>query len=574
MNLNRFLPYYRPQLRLLTLDLICAFLVAGLDLLLPIFSKRIIDEFIPRQQIASIVWYTVLLFALYVLRLITFFIMGYWGHVMGTAIERNIRSDLFRHVQALPYKYFDENKTGMILSRFTNDLREIGEMAHHGPEDLFISSVMIVGSFIFLVRIHWGLSAILFSFVVLLALFVTHQRKKTYKAFKEVKKSHGEINARLETSISGIRLCKSFTNEQFETLQFEDRNGQYAASWNGAYKELAKMMSGNNFLTDILGVVAVGIGGILVVMSRMSIGSLVAYLLYSAMFVVPIRRLIQFMQQYLEGATGFDRFSEIMDIQPAIQDDPNAIEMTNPKGIIEFHNVSFQYEPNLPPVLKDFNLTINAGQKIGLIGPTGVGKTTLTHLIPRFYDVTAGEISIDGVNITKYTQKSLRRNIGFVQQEVIIFWGTIKENILYGRPGATDEEIIAAAKKARIHDFISTLPNGYDSLVGERGIKLSGGEKQRIAIARIFLKNPPILILDEATSSLDNVTELAIQQSLMELAQGRTTIMIAHRLSTVRNADEILVLTKEGVVERGTHSELLKCNGLYAELCHTQNLSL
>jgi ATP-binding cassette subfamily B protein len=570
MELKRFTPYYRPYKRLFLFDLFCASLVAGLDLLFPIFSKRFVDDFIPNKQINMIIIFTFILFVLYFLRMGATYFMGYWGHVMGTAIEKDIRSDLFQHIQQLPYRYFDDTKTGIILSRFTNDLREIGEMAHHGPEDLFISAFMIIGSFIFLVIINLLLTLILFAFVLVLVIFVALQRRNSAHSFREVKKSHGEINSRLETSILGIRLCKSFTNEAYETIQFEERNTAYANSWNSAYRSLAIMTSGNNFLTDILGVVVIGLGGYLVIIGEMSLGSLVAYLLYSTLFVVPIRRLIQFMHQYLDGSTGFDRFCELMDIKPEIQDVPDAKTMVDPQGQIEFRNVSYKYEPNLPYILKDFNLDIPEGTIVGLVGSTGVGKTTLTHLIPRFYEPDEGEIMIDGMNISKFTQKSLRKNIGFVQQDVVIFWGTIKENILYGKPDATDNEIIEAAKKAKIHDFIVSLPNGYDSVVGERGIKLSGGEKQRIAIARIFLKNPPILILDEATSSLDNVTELAIQESLMDLAKGRTTIIIAHRLSTVRSADQILILTKEGIKERGSHEELIAQNGIYEQLYNSQ----
>jgi ATP-binding cassette subfamily B protein len=572
MELRKFIPYYKPHLKLLTFDLWCAFLVAGLDLLFPIISKYCIDVFIPNGQISLIFIFTGILFLLYVIRMFATYFMGYWGHVMGTRIEKDVRSDLFRHIQTLPFSYFDENKTGQILSRFTHDLREIGEMAHHGPEDLFISSLMIVGSMVILLLINPLLTLIMFCVVLCLVLFVITRRKATMDSFRDVKASHAEINARLETSISGIRLCKTFTNESLEIGMFEDRNQNYALSWNKAYKALAHFVSGNNFFTEILGVIAIGLGGYFVATGKMSLGDLVAYLLYAAMFTTPIRRLIQFTQQYIDGATGFDRFQDIMQIEPEITDTPDAIHLKNPLGKIEFKDVEFRYKTKNSSLFSRFNLLIEPGQSVGLVGPSGVGKTTLTHLIPRFYEVTNGEILIDGINIRKFTQQSLRENIGFVQQDVIIFWGTIKENIIYGRPDATDDEVIEAAKNANIHDFIMSLPQGYNSLVGERGVKLSGGEKQRISIARIFLKNPPILILDEATSSLDNITEVIVQEALIRLAQGRTTIIIAHRLSTLKHVKEILVLNDGGIQERGSHEQLLEKNGIYATFYNAQYL--
>lgn len=550
--------------------MVCAVTMSMLDLVFPQFSKIFINDFIPNQKISQIWLFTGILFGLYILRLICAYVMGYWGHIMGTRMETDMRSDLFRHLQTLPFKYFDDNKTGQIMSRFMGDLREIGEMAHHGPEDLFISILMITGSMTLLILINPILTLCMLVVVVLLVIFVLTRRTATILSFRIIKKRHAEINARIENSISGIRLCKSFANEEFEVEKFEGSNQEYKESWNGAYHQLAVLSSVTNFLTDLIGLVAIGGGGILMYHNMISTGDLVAFLLYSAMFVVPIRRLNQFTQQLMEGVAGFERFEEMMKIQTNIADPPNACELKDPQGQIEFNNVSFKYNEKDPWILSKFNLKIDSGQSLALVGPSGIGKTTLVNLIPHFYNVNGGEILIDGVNVNQISLHSLHQNIGIVQQDVIIFWGTIKENIAYGRPNATDEEIVDAAKKAEIHDFIVGLPNGYDSLVGERGVKLSGGQKQRISIARIFLKNPSILILDEPTSSMDNVTEQYIQNSIEKLAKGRTTIIVAHRLSTIKNADEILVLTDQGIAERGSHEQLMIQQGIYYTLFQAQ----
>lgn len=568
--IKRFASYYKPHLNVFFLDMFCAITVAALDLIFPILSRKFINDFIPNGNIDLIVKYTIIILILYMLRMISYFIMAYWGHMMGARIEYDMRGNLFRHIQKLPFKYFDDNKTGQVMSRLVGDLREIAELAHHGPEDLFISILMLVGSFIILLRINVPLTLLVFFFVILLGLFAISKRKSMATAFRNVRKKHADINAQLANSISGIRLSKSFANEDYEVNKFDINNADYRKSWRGAYKAMGIFSSGTHFFADILSVIVISVGGIFVYYEYIKMGDLVAYLLYTSFMIRPIRRLIQFTQQYQSGIAGFERFTELMDVKPDIIDKEDAVTLNNPKGKIEFKNTYFRYNNDDEWVLKDFNLVIGEGRTLALVGPSGVGKTTISHLIPRFYDANKGSITIDNIDIKDIKLQSLRENIGHVQQDVFIFWGTVKENILYGKPDATDEEIIEAAKKANIHDFIMGLKNGYNTLVGERGVKLSGGQKQRIAIARVFLKNPPILILDEATSSLDNATELAIQESIEKLSKERTTLIIAHRLSTIKNADEIVVLTDEGIEERGTHRELIDKNGIYGELYKAQ----
>ncbi|MCT4563962.1 MAG: ABC transporter ATP-binding protein/permease [Maledivibacter sp.] len=568
--IKRFASYYKPHKKLFILDMICAIVVAALDLVFPMFSRSFIDDFIPNGKIRLIITFTILIIAMYIIRMICQFIMQYWGHVMGSRIEFDMRKDLFKHIQILPFKYFDDNKTGQIMSRLVGDLREIAETAHHGPEDIFIASIMIIGSFIILLKINVILTLVVFLFVILLILFTINKRKAMAIAFRNVRRNHADINAQLENSISGIRLSKSFANEEFEMDKFEINNMAYRESWTFAYKAMGVFSSGTHFLADMLNVVVISLGGILKYYDMISMGDLVAYLLYMAFMLRPVRRLIQFTQQFQSGIAGFERFVELMNVQSDIIDGENAIDLKNPKGEIKFINTYFRYGDKDEWVLEDVNLKIDSGKTIALVGPSGVGKTTISNLIPRFYEAQKGDIIIDNTNIKDIKLHSLRKNIGFVQQDVFIFWGTIRENILYGNPDATDREIVEAARKANIHEFIMDLKNGYDTIVGERGVKLSGGQKQRIAIARVFLKNPPILILDEATSSLDNATELAIQKSIEHLAKDRTTIIIAHRLSTIKNADEILVLTDNGIKEKGSHEELIKLEGIYWELYKAQ----
>lgn len=484
-------------------------------------------------------------------------------------MQYDMRKEIFSHLQKLPFSYFDDNKTGHIMSRIVNDLMEVSELAHHGPEDLFISLVMLVGAFVALCTIDWRLTLIVFAFVPVMIIFSIKKRVKMTNAFKEVRKKVADVNAQLENSISGIRVAKSFTNEDYEMKKFNEGNDKFRISREFAYKAMAEFYSGIHFLIDVLNVIVICVGGIFTYKGIITSGDLVAYLLYISIFMQPIRRLTSFIEQYQSGMAGFERFMEIMNIQPDIKDREDAVELKDVKGDIEFRNVAFNYNDK-KSVLSNINLKVEAGKTLALVGPSGGGKTTLCHLIPRFYEVTEGGIFIDGKNIKDLTLESLRKNIGIVHQDVFLFTGTIKENILYGNPDATDKEVIDAAKRANIHDFIINLPDGYDTYVGERGIKLSGGQKQRISIARVFLKNPPILILDEATSALDNATEIIIQKSLEKLSEGRTTIVVAHRLSTIKNADEIIVLTANGIEEKGSHEELIKKNGIYAKLYNSQ----
>lgn len=566
---KKFIKYYKPHIKLFALDMVCAFLAAGADLFYPMISRRIIDDVIPNRHIDMLYKLSLFLVILYLLKLLFNYIVDYWGHVVGVRMQYDMRKEVFSHLQELPFSYFDDNKTGHIMSRIVNDLMEVSELAHHGPEDLFISFVMILGSFAALCTINWKLTIIVFAFVPIMFWFAIKKRVKMGNAFREVRKKVANVNAQIENSISGIRVAKSFTNEEYEMDKFDEGNNKFRESREFAYKAMAEFFSGINFLIDILNVIVILAGGIFTYKNLITPGELVAYLLYINLFMQPIRRLTSFIEQYQTGMTGFERFIEIMEIEPDIKDNEGAEELKNVKGEIEFNNVTFNYNDK-KSILSNMNLKVEAGKTLALVGPSGGGKTTLCHLIPRFYEVNEGDIFIDGKSIKNLTLKSLRKNIGMVQQEVFLFTGTIRENILYGNPDAEDEEVIEAAKNANIHEFIMNLPDGYDTYVGERGIKLSGGQKQRISIARVFLKNPPILILDEATSALDNAAEVIIQQSLEKLSKDRTTIVVAHRLSTIKSADEIVVLTSNGVEERGPHEELLSNNGIYSKLYNAQ----
>lgn len=567
---KKFISYYRNHLGLFILDMIAALLMAGIDLVYPYFTGIFMDDYIPNGKIQSMVIVSLTLLILFIIRLICSHIVNYWGHIMGCKMEFDMRQDLFKKFQSLNFSYYDENKTGVIMSRLVGDLRDITELAHHGPEDIFISLIMIIGSFIILFNINAVFTLSIFPIIILIIIFSMWRRNAMMQGFRAIRKTQGEINAQIESSIGGIRLTKSFANEDYEYNKFTENNLNYANSWKNALFQMSIFSSGNTFLIDILNLILLIIGGILVYNNTLTFGDFTAFLLYINFLIKPIQRLINFMQQFQTGWAGFERFYEIIQLEPKIKSKENAIYLNNPKGNIIFNHVNFKYEANEEHVLTDFNINIESGKKIALVGESGVGKSTISLLIPRFYDVTSGEILIDDINIKDYELSSLRKNIGHVQQEVYIFYGNIRDNILYGNPQATEEEIIIAAKKARIHDFIMSLENGYDTIVGERGVKLSGGQKQRIAIARVFLKNPAILILDEATSALDNITEMLIQEALEDLTKGRTSIIIAHRLSTIKEADEILVLSKNGISERGTHEELLNKQGYYAELYNTQ----
>lgn len=568
--IRKFISYYKPHKKLFFIDMFFAFLISAIDLVFPMVSREIVNNIIPNRQLDLLIKWSVVLTVLFIIRYIGDYIVAYWGHVLGVYIEYDMRKELFAHLQTLPFSYYDNTKTGHIMSRLVNDLRDVVELAHHGPEDLFISIVMLIGSFILLLRIEWRLTLIVFSFIPLILFFTMSKRVKMENAFRKLRSKLSDINAYLENSISGIRVVKAFTNERYEIKRFNKNNEQYKEARKETYKSMAEFLSGINITTDVLNLVVISIGGYFAYRGLITVGDLLAYTMFISYFTQPIRRMANLMQQLQEGMTGFERFVEVMNIKPDIVDKENAVELKDVKGHIQFKDVSFSYNNGGKQVLKDINIDIKPGKTVALVGPSGAGKTTLCHLIPRFYDIDSGAILVDGIDIRDIKLASLRKNIGIVQQDVFLFTGTIKENIAYGDPTKSDEEIIEAAKKASIHDFIMTLPNGYDTNIGEKGVKLSGGQKQRISIARVFLKNPPILILDEATSSLDNQTEILIQKSLDELAKGRTTLVIAHRLSTIKNADEIIVLTNNGIEERGSHEELLAKGGIYKELYESQ----
>lgn len=563
---KKFISYYRNHIGLFIIDMVAALLIAGLDLLFPLVTETFIDDYIPNRNLRMMITVAIVLFGLYVFKIILDVIVNYWGHIMGTRIEHDMRADLFKKIENLNFSYFDDNKTGVIMSRLVGDLRDIAEMSHHVPEDIFISIIMLSGSLFFLHRYDQRLFLVALGFVIILLIFSFLRRKAMLKGFRKVRVEHAEINSQIESSIGGIRLSQSFTNEKYEYKKFSKNNAKFRNSWGGAYRAMTIFSTGNDFLINVFNLSILLIGGYLLYTGSITTGVLTSSILYINYTIQPIRRFINSIQQIQTGVAGIERFYEIMQITPEIQNPANPVILANPQGNIEFKNVSFKYDKSDKYVFSNLDLKISRGHSIGLVGKTGVGKTTISQLIPRFYDVTEGEILIDGLNIKEYDLYSLRRNIGHVQQDVYIFYGTIGDNILYGNPDATFEEVIEAAKKARIHDFIMTLEDGYDTLTGERGVKLSGGQKQRIAIARVFLKNPPILILDEATSSLDNITESLVQEALEILSVGRTTIIIAHRLTTLKNVDEIIVLDETGINERGTHQELVYNNGYYAKL--------
>lgn len=562
--LKRFIKYYKPYKKLFILDLIAAFLVSACDLFYPMITRNIINDVIPNKQIKLLFVFAFALTLIFLVKAGLNYFMQYWGHVVGVRMQADMRRDLFDKLQDMPNKYFDNNKTGVIMSRIINDLLDISELAHHGPEDLFISLVMLVGSFIILCTINVPLTIITFALIPFLLFYTINKRGKMKKAFKETRVKTGEVNATIENSISGIRVTKSFGNKDYEMKKFDKSNNIFKVSREKSYKAMAEYFSGMFFLVDMLELIVLIAAGYFTYLGKINIGDFAAYLLYIKMFLQPIRKLINFNEMFQNGMSGFERYEEIIN-EDKEKESHKAKELKNVKGDIEIKNVTFRYD-NKESILENFNLDIKAGKMVALVGPSGGGKTTICNLIPRFYDYESGQILIDGVDIKEVTLKSLRENIGIVQQDVFLFTGTIKENIMYGNPKATDEEVIEAAKNACLHDFIMGLEEGYDTFIGERGVKLSGGQKQRVSIARVFLKNPAILILDEATSALDNVTEYEIQKALERLSKDRTTLVVAHRLSTVKNSDEIIVLTEKGIEERGTHEELIKLKGVYSSL--------
>ena len=566
--LKRFISYYKPVKKIFITDMICAFAVSVCDLFYPMITRNIINIYVPNQQFKLMITWLVALGLIYILKFGLNYYITYYGHIMGVKMQANMRKDIFDHLQDLPFVFFDENKTGSLSSRIINDLMDVSELAHHGPEDLFISLIMLVGSFIMLSTINLPLSLIVFSIVPLLLIVAMKLRIKMEDAFMETRVTIGEVNATIENSISGIRVSKAFSNKENEIEKFNINNSRFQEARRKAYKVMAEFHVGSSFIIDILNIVVLSAGAIFFFIGIINFGDFAAFLLYTGNFLNPIRKLVNFVEQYQSGKSGFKRFTEIMDKEIEV-DDPGAVDIYDVKGDISFDKVSFAYDDN-KEILKDITFNMEAGKTVAFVGPSGGGKTTLCHLIPRFYEIEGGSISIDNIDIRKYTRKSLRKNIGIVQQDVFLFTGTIFENIQCGRLDAAKEEVYEAAKNANIHDFIVSLPEGYDTYVGERGVKLSGGQKQRISIARVFLKNPPILVLDEATSALDNATELLIQKALEELSKGRTTVVVAHRLSTIKNADEIIILTDKGIQEKGRHKELLEKNGFYAELYNSQ----
>ena len=575
-NLALFLSYFKPHKKLFVADLFCAIFVAAVDVAFPAVSRWTINSLLPQYKSAP--EQTLRLFALviavcalaFLLHTAAMFFVTYFGHIFGVLVETDMRADIFQHIERQSFSFFDAERTGKIMSRITTDLFEISEMAHHGPEDLLISALTLIGSFVIMFRVCWQLSIIVFITFPLMLVVMLLARKSMIDTSRRVKAVTGAINSDIESAISGIRVTKAFSNEDFEQKKFAQSNQRFFEAKSMYYKAMAAFLFRKDFLTSIMGVVVLGAGGFFVMKGEMTLGDLLAAELFVTAFLQPVKRLTGLIEQFSVGIAGFLRFAEIMRNDSSTFEKPNALEIERAKGNIEFDSVDFSYTKELP-VLTNVNLSVKAGETIALVGTSGGGKTTICSLLPRFYDVTSGKITIDGIDIQDFALSSLRKQIGIVQQDVFLFAGTIRDNIAYGKPDATDEEIIEAAQRAEILQDIEAFPNGFDTIVGERGIKLSGGQTQRVSIARIFLKNPPILILDEATSALDTATEVRIQRSFAELSRGRTTFVIAHRLSTIRGADKIAVIENGIIAESGTHEELLEKGGLYASLLKAQS---
>ncbi len=567
--LKRFLAYYNPHKKMLALDMLASLLISVIGMVYPMITKRMLNDLIPNQNIRMLVWFGILLMVLYILRMYLRYFVQYYGHVIGVKMQAQMRSDMFRQLQRLPYAYYDDHETGKIMSRMTNDLMDVSELAHHGPENLLISGVMIIGSFLYLCTISVPLTLIIFACVPALVIVSAVYRKKMTDAFAESRKSLAVINAALESSISGIRVTKAFTNDTEERRKFENGNAQFVEARRDSYKAMGKFHAGSSFVTDVFNVVILVAGGLFLGAGKIDFADYSTFIISVNLFINPVTTLINFMEQFQNGVTGFERFLEIMDETPET-DAPDAKPLLNVRGDIDLDHVEFAYNQE-KDVLRGVTLHVRAGEKVALVGPSGGGKTTICHLLPAFYRASGGSIKIDGTDISTVTMESLRQNIGIVQQDVFLFGGTIRENILYGRPDATDADVELAAKRANIHDYIMTLPHGYETQIGERGVRLSGGQKQRLSIARVFLKNPAILILDEATSALDNTTEIIIQQALDALCRGRTTLVVAHRLSTVKNADKIVVIADGRIAEEGAHDTLMEHeNGIYRRLYQLQ----
>ena len=570
--IKRFVAYYKPHKKIFIADLLCALALAVIDLFYPMITRSMLDEYIPDKNMKLLLIWSGVAVALYLVKLFFNYFVTYYGHVIGVHMQADMRRKAFSHLQDLPFSYYDDHKTGTIMSRVVNDLFDVSELAHHGPEDLFLSAILLVGSFILMAGINLPLTLIVYAALPVFVIYMMRKRIDLSTAFKNNKVEIGEVNAALENSLSGIRVAKSYTNKKHEMERFESRNSRFVEANKRSYKVMAHFHPVTAFMTDFLNLVVMIAGGIFVFNDWITVGEFAAFIIFVNVFMNPIRKLIAFVEQFQNGMAGFVRFTEIMDEQ-AEREAPDAVAVDRLEGEIALEGVTFAYDAH-KNILTDLSLSIPKGRRVALVGPSGAGKTTICNIIPRFYPISAGKITIDGIDTATMTLESLRRNIGMVAQDVFLFTGTIYENIAYGKSDATREEVEQAAKDANIHDFILSLPNGYETFVGERGVKLSGGQKQRISIARAFLKDPAILILDEATSALDNATELAIQQSLDRLCKGRTTLVVAHRLSTIKNADEIIVIGDEGILERGNHKALMEKAGIYADLYNSQFANL
>ena len=569
--MKTLLKYFKPHMKLFIIDMICAILAAVIDLAFPLVSRQAMYNLLPNKAYQTFFLLMVFVFLAYILRSFCYFVMAYWGHTFGIRVEADIREDLFKHLQSLDFAFFDENRTGALMNRLTGDLFEITELAHHGPEDLLISLLTIIGSLIVMFRIEWRLALVVTLLLPIFMIITMHQRKAMSDASVNVKVKLGNINNDIESSLSGMRTSKAFANEEVDEERFSEANGQYKVSKREFHKAMGRFNASQEFFMGILPAVVIAVGGFLIMNDQMNYIDLITFTLFVSTFVTPIRKLAQFAEVFSAGMAGIHRFEEIMAVKPTVVEKKDAGTLKVTDGAVDINNISFSYNADIP-VLKNVDLHVKGGEMIAVVGASGGGKTTLCSLIPRFYDVTAGSIQIDGTDIRDVTKESLRNAVGIVQQDVFVFADTIMENIRYGRHGASDEEVYQAAKEAEIFDDIMAMPDGFDTYGGERGTRLSGGQRQRISIARIFLKNPAVLILDEATSALDTITEARIQHSFEALMKNRTTFVIAHRLATVRNADRIVVIENGEIAESGTHEELLQKKGEYARLYETQQL--
>lgn len=569
--IKTMLKYFKPHIRLFVLDMICAVFASGVELMFPTVSRYAMYDLLPYKKFSAFFTLMIIVAVFYILRSLAYYIMSYWGHIFGVRVEADIREDLFKHLQTLDFEFYDYTRTGTLMSRMTSDLFDITELAHHGPEDLVISSLTIIGALILMYRIEWRLALVVSVLLPIFIIVVMSQRRNMGRTSMNVKKKIADINTSIESSLSGIRTSKAFANEDIDFERFDESNNEYRIAKKNFYKAMGTFNSSMEFFMGIMPVSVIAVGGYLIIRGQLNYIDLITFTLYVNSFINPVRKLSNFAETFANGIAGVSRFNEVMNIKPTIKERDDARELSVPYGKVDVDHVCFSYK-NGREILHDINLHVDGGETIAVVGASGGGKTTFCQLLPRFYDVTYGSIKIDGTDIRDITKESLRNRIGTVQQDVFIFADTIMENIRYGRPGATNQDVKEAAKRAEIYDDIMDMSEGFDTSVGERGVRLSGGQKQRISIARIFLKNPSILILDEATSALDTITEERIQSSFDELMKGRTSFVIAHRLATVKNADRIIVIEDGEITENGTHDELLKKDGEYAKLYHTQQL--